>query len=289
MRREAKNTRVQSMGRAVSTGKASSDHSAINTMSNESVSVVIATYPPDFKLLKIALLNLKWQTVQPFEVVIGASECSDMLARDIEHAASKLNLSFEVRVIPEELPCNAGKNRNRALQHARGNLVMIMDSDDLVHDKKIEVCLQMFRRFLDMKLIVHNFADRPPGDMPIDTEYWAPELPENPRIVGPSSILSGGQVAPSADQPQGLRVHHGHVMLRREVFTRVQYHEEAAFNTGEDCTFYRDTISTFPGGVYYIDLKLVLYSPKWPTTIDPEWDAFSAGAKRVPWSHAARV
>lgn len=113
---------------------------------------------------------------------------------------------------------NAGQSaaRNHGVRESRGELLSFLDSDDLIHPKKIERQLQCFAESPELMLI-DAYAQN----------FWSPEIPEDQRqLPGLQTLTHSGEA-----WPQFIATW----LFRREVWQRVgEFDENRRFAEDSD-------------------------------------------------------
>jgi glycosyltransferase involved in cell wall biosynthesis len=158
------------------------------------VSVVIPTYNRA-ELLAECLSSVGRQTHRPLEVIVADDGSTDGTAEVVagfrEQAARRDGLAVAYLPLPRG---GAPKARNAGVERAAGEFIHYMDSDDLIHARKIEWQVAAFERFPDADFVwgLYSYFDESP---PQDVAYGVPELlnearhcraerwPEVPRMV----------------------------------------------------------------------------------------------------------
>ena len=215
------------------------------TSQTPSVSLIITAYPPHFKYLGGLIKNIENGIVQPDEIIISASETSEAkLSQFIQK--NKLN----IRIIPTELKQNASQNRNRAIKVANSDYIMIADGDDLVHNRKLEICVKIFKQNPNIQLLLHNY------------DIFSTDWESDKKLIfnendSKSQIKQIHEKEPNHTNLIGeFPLHHAHVMFKRSIWPTIQYNEDVRYARREDGKFCQDILDKL-GNVYAIDLPLI--------------------------------
>jgi len=214
------------------------------------VSLVIPTYPPHFKYIFKLLENISNFTVLPYEVIISASSVDNNLRGVLSeiHNLSRINhANLNVKILATDEKQNASQNRNRGCKVAEGDFIMLVDGDDLVHIKKLEICMNVMQKNGNINLLVTNY----------DTfsNHWN----TNCNLVDPYKRIYECFINPTCtnlySEPKSA-IHHGHVFFKSDIFRVVRYNEKIW--PGEDGDFCQRVLKSF-GGCYTVDEKLMGY------------------------------
>lgn len=152
-----------------------------------SISVIIPVYPPHFRYLEGLINNINAQTCRPKEVIIALSECTNELNLQIFDKLKMIKSSeYHLITLPTLDRCTAGVNRNRGAMMATGDYLMFLDADDIYHQQKVEITMNVIGRY-QPNLILHNYyrsreknlLDQLEGD----TLYPLEEVPSTPEHI----------------------------------------------------------------------------------------------------------
>ncbi len=165
------------------------------------VSVVIATYNRASTLPR-SLESVLEQTHQDLEIVIVDDGSTDAT---IELLASYVKQDKRVRVIQLEKNCGATIARNRGLDEATGDYIMVWDSDDVLYPEAIATAMAVFREQGDIGVV-----SAPCRQLLHNTEV--------PYVHRPEGILTVGQII-SKFVPNNEKVR----IVNREAFAHVRY------------------------------------------------------------------
>ena len=234
------------------------------------IAVILPTYAPHIKYLRVTLQSLEAQTRQPDLVVIAASsiEPESEAASELQRLAA-LPFPFPLQILQTAAVQAAGKNRNdgaAAAVAAGADVMSFLDSDDLMAPRRLGLVERTFLRNGNAAAaVVHDtFAAYTREGV-----EW-PAVPEDPRVVlngegvkhEPAySVLDRAVVhfqRPFIQSEEGeeCSLACGHISVRADVFSKVQFHTKPTYC--EDVQFLADLIY-YGYPVAYLDAKLTLY------------------------------
>ena len=139
------------------------------------VSIIIPTYQRSEFVLEAVLSAVK-QSYSAIEVIIVDDGSDQKTLTEIEAIINHPDVQGRARLIKQD---HAGVciARNRGVQEALGKYIQFLDSDDLLHPKKVEVCKEVLDSDpeLDMCYSLDEYFKNIPGDFGI---LWNSPLPE---------------------------------------------------------------------------------------------------------------
>lgn len=220
-----------------------------------SASIVIPCIMDDIPKLDNLLKTIREQTIQPLEIIIALSSVPNNF--DISETNKRLQTLVEptLTLLGTSDECYAGVNRNRGANIAKGDYIMFMDADDLMHPQCVEIILKTFAE-KDPIGIVHGFS-KTQGDLP--------------RFIGNYNTFDGNYLynvhkknPPKDNTLIGLphkNLHQGHLSVKRKVFEDgLRYTNRIR---GQDAQFLRKLLDHYSylgsKNVNYIDAKLTVY------------------------------
>jgi glycosyltransferase involved in cell wall biosynthesis len=118
-----------------------------------------------FGLLKID----ENQTVLPDEVVISLSE-SKQVESHILNALHNGTWTFPVTLILSEKKLYAGENRNKACEHATGDIFICQDADDIPHPQRVEIIKYFFESY-HVEHLIHQYIKIDDDTIPSFEQY----------------------------------------------------------------------------------------------------------------------
>lgn len=177
-------------------------------MSGPRISCIIAVYNGR-QYLAEALASLRAQSRPLDEIIVVDDGSTDDSVEIAERVGAP------VRCIRQQ---NAGQSaaRNHGVRVSRGDLLSFLDSDDLIHPKKIERQLHRFQEAPRLMLI-DAYAQN----------FWSPEIPTDQQT------LAGWQSMTHSDKPWPEFI--ATWLFRREVWQRVgEFDENRRFAEDSD-------------------------------------------------------
>jgi cellulose synthase/poly-beta-1,6-N-acetylglucosamine synthase-like glycosyltransferase len=233
------------------------------------VAVIVPCIPEDIPALKTLVANVNKQTVLPQEVVIGLSETKISEAQGLQKKLQKqAGNKYKVKVTSIGNKALAGGNRNRAVQSSQSELLFFLDADDVMSPYRIEHVLKVMDH-LDNKPSVllhgyHNQLEASIGDIMKDKVKFSFRDLEKSIIRSDKLYGIRNKRKYSHNDPLfGVPVHHGHPVVKREVFKNVYYDE--SMRRAQDTNFLNKCFEHYKGkdnGVYFVDLPLTYYKSR---------------------------
>ena len=202
------------------------------------ISLIVTTYPPHFKYIIDLIKNIEQFTLLPTEVIIAVSEYNNTFPT--------INSSIlNIKLLNTTIKQNAAQNRNRAVEVALYDYICIVDGDDLVHLKKLEMCSNIIKNNPEVILLLHNY------------DMFEQQWDFNKDIDESNIKLHECFINPTCTNlmthPKELAITHGHAFFKKNI---VRYREDTW--PGEDGLFCQDVLRMFKN-VYMIDLPLIGY------------------------------
>ena len=117
------------------------------------ISIVMATYNGE-KYLKQQLDSIAAQTILPDELIIGDDCSTDKTLEILDEFKNKV--SFDVKILKNEVNKGYIKNFARVILEAKGDFVFLCDQDDFWFPNKIERVIDTFAKNPKAQLIAHN-------------------------------------------------------------------------------------------------------------------------------------
>lgn len=182
------------------------------------VGIAIPCTPSDIPLLPLCLEGIEAQTLKPTKVVLAWSGTSTPPPLDRTYS-----FPIEILVSP------AWESLALAARRLDTDLLSFFDVDAVMHPQRLETIVECFKSPCD--IVLHAFADGPGFDA-------------NSLVNIRRNVL---QRAPSgcavvADDIHA-KIHHAHSTVRREMYDRVQFREQAQFAQNKDALFCGDVLS----------------------------------------------
>lgn len=228
-----------------------------------STSVIIPCHSVHLKFLPQLLDALEMQSDIPDEVVVSISSSGsddDALVAKLE----EMNYSFSLKLLRSAKRLFAGDNRNIAIAHSFGDLIICQDADDLPHKQRVELIKHIFKKN-DFDLLLHLHILLLPDKMPVDQIISnMPELPKDGFDfiqVTPKTILYNiptlflTKFTPPEVPIKTVGVHMGNCAFKRTLFNTIQY---TSTPSGQDAIFVQKTINKSKK-VLVVNLPLIYY------------------------------
>jgi glycosyltransferase involved in cell wall biosynthesis len=120
------------------------------------VSLIIPCIPLHAPYLSSLLKTYEMQTVLPDEVVISLSE-ADLVESKILKELQTQPWHFPILLVLSKEKLYAGENRNKACEHATGDIFVCQDADDIPHPQRLEIIKYFFEHY-PVDHLVHEFV-----------------------------------------------------------------------------------------------------------------------------------
>jgi glycosyltransferase involved in cell wall biosynthesis len=230
------------------------------------VSVVIPCERSHIQFLPELLNALKNQSVIPTEVVISISSTNsqdDFLICQI--AQDKYPFIF--KLLSTSKRQFAGENRNIAISHSKGDIIICQDADDLPHRQRVEIIRNLFQETRFDYLLHLHFLAKSEITYEDYQKYNALEYPVNTfefLVINPATdLFKIPKTHPEfftryLHDPALLRslgIHFGNCSFKRNVFDQVQY---SSMRSGQDVNFFSNVIRKFDN-ILLLNLPLIYY------------------------------
>lgn len=220
-----------------------------------SLAAVVPLVEQHVKFFPHLITNLEIHTQRFDEVIVVASGLSDS---SLEIAVETLRVSSysnSCQVVSNpHFP--SGKNRNIGARASSADLIAFLDADDSYHPLRNEFVLDTYGRTHFDALVMRALTTPESAVFEWNSNFevgnsipnyliYPQEIFDNTfsggrkrhkEMLGSTSILSIG----SAQTELGM-LHHGHLVVRRDVFLSLKQHEQS-FPRNEDSVFARDIL-----------------------------------------------
>ena len=152
------------------------------------VSIIIPTYQRSEFVLEAVLAAVK-QSYSAIEVIIVDDGSDQKTLSEIEAILNHPDVQGRARLIKQD---HAGVciARNRGVQEALGKYIQFLDSDDLLHPKKVEVCKDVLDSDpeLDMCYSLDEYFKNIPERLRNLMEFTITGIPSRSFSLGRSSL-----------------------------------------------------------------------------------------------------
>lgn len=220
-----------------------------------SLTAVVPLVEQHVRFFPHLIANLELQTQSFDEVIVVASGISDSSLEIVVDTLRSSSYSNSCRVVSNPL-FPSGRNRNIGARASSTDLIAFLDSDDSYHPLRNEFVLDTYRRTYFDALVMRALTSPDSALFEWNPNFEVGNLIPNHLIspqeifdntfsdgrkrhkemLGSTSILSVG----SAQTGLGV-LHHGHLVVRRDVFLSLKQHEQS-FPRNEDSVFARDIL-----------------------------------------------
>lgn len=236
-----------------------------NIRQHITVDVCIAAIERDLHngCLQKSLESIRRQTFLPKAVILVVSN-TNRSSSDIQNELTHFLGPVQLKVKVHRARLMQSEGRNVATSYTTSDLVSFMDADDFSHPQRLEIITREFSRHKKLRMCLHEYVTGT-----AETASWFARkfsLSELRRVKGTRYLCKAELM--SRHQPHlDLLVHHAHVTVRKEVFTRHLFDETAAAYRIEDSLFVRDIIAETchvhrAGDLRYIQLPLSFYTTR---------------------------
>lgn len=129
-----------------------------------SVSVCIPCVPVHVQYLSDCFISIIKQTVLPEEIVLVVSESTPEIKKEVENLVDNLiqQFSFSKNLIIKlkffSAIQHAGINRNAAIKFAKGEVVLLIDADDIMYPDRVSVVKNIFFDYPNIVGLMHFFT-----------------------------------------------------------------------------------------------------------------------------------
>lgn len=179
------------------------------------VSVIIPCYWKHFQFLEALLEAYAGQTRVPDEVVVSLSEAYQVPEGEIQRLEAR-EYPFEFKLIKTDKILYAGENRNVAAAHARHEILLTQDADDLPHPQRVEILAHWMER-PGINHIIHQWLPEeggPKANGPVP--QWV-DFYENPRAIRRRFVKT------TKDFAAYEYLHNGHIALRKSLWNKFKW------------------------------------------------------------------
>ncbi len=215
-----------------------------NTCKYMNVSVIIPVYPPHYQYLSRCIKNIMTSTVLPNEIIVCASEITNeneqKLLNDLIHLCNSVTLIIS----GTKDQAYSGVNRNRGAHAASNDILMFIDADDYTHPQKIEIVSKCFKRYPNIKLLLHNCSLQEDS---LNIIHDVDNIPVFKYIgdFNKKSIVNNGMKT----------IHRGHATVHKSIFENISYKD---VRHREDNIFTKKVHLIFNES-FFLPLSLMVY------------------------------
>ena len=206
------------------------------------IGIAIPCYIKHIPKLLILLDSIEEQTRKPNIVSISCS------STHYHQFPILKTYSFLISVKLHLDKKSPAENRNIAADNLDTDIISFFDADDIMHPRRIELLEYAFLEPCDIAL--HSFISEAQFDknFPIDTI----NIQRNQLRQCQSGCIVLDYIA---------RIAHGHVTVRKSIFNKVRFPEEACYHFKEDCIFCHRVFNISDIKTAYLNHPLSIYIP----------------------------
>lgn len=213
-----------------------------------SFGIAVPCHKPYYGFIPMLLRSICEQTIRPNHIVISCSSWVQDMRQDFTMNGINVTILFWERIIFQ------AENRNIAARELNTDYIGFFDVDDIMHPHRVEYILRAFKDS-NCDAVCHNFqtvrSNHYITPFPNNIEY---SLFDRPIVKSPYTY----GVIVEGDLEDKHPLHHAHVTLRKEVFDKFQYNEDASHYRIEDSTFL-GTLANNNISIRYLDSILSQY------------------------------
>lgn len=137
-------------------------------------SMIIPCHYTHFEYLIELLESVSQQTRLPDEVIVALSGTDNLDAAEVARAIGR-SWPFKITWLPSGDVVSRGGNRNRAAEQASGDILICTDADDLMHPRRIELCMRLLESDPWPQMILHGLILSPEASP--KQFQWVQQLP----------------------------------------------------------------------------------------------------------------
>ena len=121
----------------------------------KTTSVIVPCYHKHAMYIKELLTAYEKQTVLPDEIVISVSQVQK-IPNNILDELQQGSWLFSVTILSSKKQLFAGQNRNIAGTHAKGDILICQDADDVPHPQRVEIIKYFFEHY-NIDFLMHQY------------------------------------------------------------------------------------------------------------------------------------
>jgi glycosyltransferase involved in cell wall biosynthesis len=213
------------------------------------IGVAIPCYHGHIENLFNLLDSIQSQTVLPDKVVVSCSSTKLVENKNV--------YTFPLEILICEEQKNAAQNRNIAASNLLDmDYITFIDADDIMHPERIEILLEVIKKE-ESDIILHNFYDETEYNDTIFNKIQMIHIRNNSLVQSWSGCITHR----NGYYDYIDRIHHSQVTVKKTIFEKIQFPEEAEFHKKEDCVFCYRVFSLPNITNAYIQNKLSYYKP----------------------------
>ena len=222
------------------------------------ISVIIPCVDKHLNLLEKLLESMILYTRKPDEVIVSVSP--KYLKLNLNDIKKKLEDKYTfLKCIVQKSVTTAGMNRNSCLDIVSGDIIVANDADDIMHPQKLEIIEDIFMKYPDMKLIVHNLINTKKTDYSLKS-FQKVDLNQ---LKFYTDLISGEKIGLKSnlfEKETGLVFGHNYACctptVTYDVAKSIQYDN---ISYGEDAKYVAD-VNRYYNKTIYLPCKLMIYT-----------------------------
>ena len=110
-------------------------------------SIIIPTFNRE-KLLDETLASAVAQTYRPIEIIVVDDGSTDNTSSVVDRWQQRCDQHSDIAIrYFHQSNCGVGSARNRGLTESRGEFIQFLDSDDILHPRKLEIHIGLLQRY----------------------------------------------------------------------------------------------------------------------------------------------
>jgi len=200
------------------------------------------------------------------ELIIARSELKSsdeiFFKNWISEIARKYSFNSNLTMSFEGDKRNAAQNRNRGASLASAEWLTFLDADDEYSNRRLRTLAHFTKMKCNPNLLVHSYL----YEHEIDSA-WESEVgngPTSPNTSGEDVLIlltqsknpKNTNLQPKFDLQEVLRIHHGHLTVRKEIFDEIQF---SINSPGSEDGIFCSTVAEKFGSAYLIPESLSIY------------------------------
>ena len=209
------------------------------------IGVAIPCYNQHFDKLSSLIDNIAASSLKPQQIAISCSSWNHDRRTDTSYNGIPVSIQYSTQRL------NQGTNRNIAAGMLTTDLISFIDADDLMHPSRLEYIAKAFQNG-DYHAIYHSYAHEH------ITAYANPFEPVGEYDLVSGRIISNPNTAGILVENTSYPIHHAHVTVRRDVFSRFKFDESWGAYRNED-SLYGKTLAENGVSIGYLANKLTRY------------------------------
>lgn len=166
----------------------------------QTISVVIPCVEPHIQFLPRCIKSIYEQLHLPQEVIISISSIKADTKSRVEAMLREFTDRIDIKILYTAERKYAGENRNIAIVHSTGDIISMIDADDMMYPNRLYIIAKIFATYSNCISILHWFNENSNDDV-----EWSYE--EN--VVKPYVYSE--------------KIHYGHPSFRRIIFKEFKY------------------------------------------------------------------